>query len=250
MAIYKFPSYCTIYNYRLLKDKHWYWDTHKQNACFGGSLSNLKGRLNAVEYSILLVKNTNFVKTNRNNYCWMTKHQLNTYLRRIKSIKSFKYKVSDYEDSTQTFYKIDLKIFGTKKEITFVLQCIKRTYEYPFNFVLLQAYKLQELTAYKRTSILNLFNVVWSTYRSNHNTGHSFSGNSIFVKYSYLQEHLPKVLYVTDLYQPGQGVPAKEHVDGISYWDLFPSDTSQWTSEYLFSKMLPYYTANYKLLKQ
>lgn len=240
--------FCTIYDGSLNGEP--FNIGYTREACFGRSLSKFKRIQNTIKYSIILIRNYSYVEKDYKNYCWMTKHQLENYLRRISSIKPFKYRV--YEDGFKgtPCFKIDLKMVGTKKEVTFVLQCIKRTYEWPYSFFLQQAYEMQKLPAFKFDSILNLYNVAFSTYRNSKNTDHSFSGNTKFEKYSTLREKMPHIQYASDLFPKFCNTTRRApKLDEISYCDTVPNVTEQW-DETFFRKMLPYYIENYKVLKQ
>lgn len=221
-----------------------------RRACFGDSLNMCTRINNNVEYTIVLIRDNSYVEEKHyNNYCLMSKHQLSNYLRRISSIKPFKYKVYDDELDGVPCFKIKLNMVGTKKEITFVLQCIKRTYEYPYNLFLDHAFKLQEIKNYKFDSILNLFNVVFSAYWSYPYTDHCFSGCCKFEKYQTLREKLPHITRVVDLYPNHVEIEwSSKKYKGIEYSGTVPKNSDQWDN--VFELMLPTYIKNYELLKQ
>lgn len=244
-------NYSTIYKTKINgKD---FIKNRQRDVCFGRSLSHCIRQQNQVEYTIVLITSPSYIEnTNYNNYCWMNKHQVENYLRRIKSIKQFTYDVKEARWNGFNCYDIHLKMTGTKKEITFVLQSIKRTYEFPFSYLLFEAYQMQRLPAFKFDSILNLFNVAWvSHYGSSYNSGHSYSGNSYFVKYKDLTERLPHVNYVTDLFTHNAEKDIKmiPHDKSMVSGYRIPADIANWT-EKNFRKFLPTYIENYKILKQ
>jgi len=254
-VIIQYPNYCSIYSYtangvELRKNC-------ARDVCFGTSLRSLNRGLNTANYTIVLIKNTSYLERNYNNYCWMTKHQVENYLRRISTIKAFKYKVKDSTFADRPCYKIYLSISGTNKEITFVLQCIKRTYEWPFNFYLMHAYKMQKLPAFKFDSILNLYNVVWSAYSRAEYNGHSFSGNSYFVKYKTLREKLPNIKACTELFndseweinRPKTVQFSKQETPYNTGIENRPCDVSEWNNDDYFRIVLPRYIDNYNILK-
>jgi hypothetical protein len=225
-------------------------DFHR-NACYGSSLNMMQQNQNTAKYSIILVTSDRFYSaTSYNNYCWMSKHQLENYLRRISTIKHFTYKVSESEYEGYPCHKIDLTIVGTRKEITFVLQCIKRTYEWPYNLYLNQAYELQKLPAFRFDSILNLFNVAFSAYSSSINTDHCFSGNTKFEKYATLKEKLPNITSAVQLFPDAVRVTKRApKVEGVQYQGDIPCNTEQWGEE-LCRRVLPTYIENYHELKR
>lgn len=253
MAIYRYPSYCTIYDANIDGRKVWHTPvkTYIRAACYGSSLVMIgKGRNHIVHYDIILITDESKIKQQFKNNCRMSKHQLENYLRRITSIKPFKYHISQSEYKGSPCFELSLDIRGGKKEITFVLQCIKRTYEFPYNFYLEQAYKMQEIPKYKHDSILNLFNVVFSTFSSHKNKDHCFSGNTYFEKYTNLRNKMPLITYACDLY-PDYCRTTKRapRLDGVDYCDDIPGNTDQWTDA-LFERLLPYYIINYNELKR
>ena len=247
MVKYIYPNLCTIYDGRC-NGRSFHRD-FMQNMCYGISLDFFTRKQNDAYYTIILIKDTKYVENGRNNYCWMSKHQLENYLRRIASIKPFKYNV--YEDvfNNSLCYKINLHIIGTKKEVTFVLQCIKRTYEWPYNFYLLQAYEMQKLPAFKFDSILNLFNVAFSAFSDAQNTDHCFSGCAKFEKYEDLRKKLPNITRATQLYPDYVRVKQAVKLDKVSYSGRIPNAIDQWDNK-LFNKLLPTYIENYNALKR
>jgi len=245
-------NYSTIYKAKI--NGAIFKETRQRDVCFGSSLSRCIRQQNQAEYTIVLVTSPSYIETNNyNNYCWMSKHQVENYLRRIKSIKPFTYNVKEARWNGYNCYDIHLKMTGTKKEITFVLQSIKRTYEFPFNYLLFEAYQMQRLPAFKFDSVLNLFDVAWvSHYGQAYNSGHSYSGNSYFVKYKDLRERLPHVNYATELFISNRGKATKmipyDNKSMVNSYSI-PKDTVNWTEEN-FRKFLPTYIENYKVLKQ
>lgn len=251
MPKYGYVNLCTIYSCEINGKS--VISQPMRSVCYGSTLTKLTRVINNAVYNIVLIKDDSFVTNkNYNNRCFMSKHQLENYVRRISTIKPFKYKVYDSEYQGSPCYKVKIDIHGTKKEITFVLQCIKRAYEYPYNFFLHQAYKLQEIPEYKRDSILNLYNVAFSSFWSYQYTDHSFSGNAKFEKYETLREKLPHARSVIELYpdvgQATQYKPTLATPFSVTNGNM-PSDSSQWDHE-AFNELLPLYASNYKLLKR
>lgn len=249
MYSYKYPNYATIYE--AVVNKHPIITSPTRRACFGDSLALFnRGAKNVAHYHIILVRDDSWLRNNYKNQCRMSKHQLENYLRRIATIKPFKYKVEEGNFGDSKCFHLYVDISGTKKETTFVLQCIKRTYEWPYCFFLEQAFHLQELPEFKHDSILNLFNVVFSCFIEYKNTDHCFSGNAKFEKYSTIRARLPHVTYTSDIYPDiGEGTKFAPKIEGIIYQGSYPSAPAQWTNE-LFQELLPYYVKNYKLLKR
>lgn len=242
---------CTIYSAQI--NGQVYLKRCIRDVCFGSSLGRCTRQQNTVEYTIVLIKDPNYIDTGHNNYCWMSKHQVENYLRRIKSIRSFKSSVRESTWNSHKCYKINLKMTGTKKEITFVLQSIKRMYEFPYNFFLHEAYEMQRLPAFKFDSVLNLFDVAWTTfYGKSANSGHSYSGCSAFKKYQEISEALPHVENVVDLFMHKAISPfiaKRDMIQGGQNNYGIPYQLHDWTEE-SFRKFLPLYIKNYNLLKQ
>ena len=248
MPRYQYPNLCTIYAGSV--NGIAFSNPFSEFMCYGRSLDRFTRLQNDAEYTIILITDYSYVNNCKRNHCWMTKHQLENYLRRISTIKPFKYHVEVSEFKGSPCFKLNIKIHGTKKEATFVLQCIKRTYEWPYNFFLQQAYELQEVPEYKFESILNLYNVVASTYWSSQNTDHSFSINAKFEKYKTLRDKLPHVKWVVELYPDyGENTKQAPQLDSIYYNDRVPCKTEQW-NDVFFAKMFPFYERNYNALKR
>lgn len=248
---YIYPNYCTRYTATVNGCKY-YGNNFGISACYGQSLAPMSfHNSNSAHYQIVLMKDFSLVDCSYNNFCWMTKHQLEKYLRRIASLKPFKYKVFEDTIENKPCLKIDLNIVGTKKEITFVLQNIKRCYEFPFNFYLLQAFKMQELPAFKFDSILNLFDVAFSTFDSMKNYDHCYSGCTKFEKYATIREKLPHISHCVDLFPTEANTKIAPKVGKITrgdYKGTAPCVIDEWGD--CFEVFLPYYIENYKILKK
>lgn len=251
MLKYYIPSYCTIYNGIINGLVVWNTNKPQRSACYANSWYYYKpSDKNKAHYDIILITDDSKLRQNYKNQCRMSKHQLENYLRRISTIYPFKYSVKEGEYYGSTCFVLSIDLIGTRKAVTFILQCIKRTYEWPFSFFLEQAYKLQELPQFKYDSILNLFNVTLSCFYSGKNFDHSFSGNTYFEKYSTIRQKLPHVKLTSDVYPHYCGTTKRApKIDGISYYDGCPNAPSQWTDE-LFQELLPFYIENYNVLKR
>lgn len=248
MARYRFTNLCTMYEASL--NGSLFGNDFRERMCYGTSLQLLNARTNYVTYTIILITDESYVNRGKLNYCSMEKHQLENYLRRITSVKPFKYKVETSTFNEAPCFRVTIAMSGTKKEITFVLQCIKRTYEWPYNFFLQQAYEMQKLPAFKFDSILNLYNVAFSAYWEYQNTDHSFSGNTAFEKYVTLRHKLPTVNLTANIY-PREVYTTRRapRIEGISYSNRVPNDTKQWNDDF-FKQVLPTYIANYHEMKK
>ena len=202
-------------------------------------------------FEIYLIRDPMYiVQKNRNNYCRFTRDQIHNYLRRIQTICPFEYKIELAKYEEWPCYKITMFIKGRSVEIMFVLQCIRRLYEYPYSFYLYHAYKLQEQPKFKFTSILNLYNAVWSAHNERDYDGHSFSGKSYFVTYKELCAKLRVVTFASELYQTcnitayAYDILREYDKDCVNYGI---GDLDKWDS--CFEKFLPYYIKNYEILK-
>ena len=245
MANYSISNLATIYKAVINGQPQFHNPT--RDVCFGSSLSkmNIVGN-NTCSYEIVLITTDDYAaRQNGRNECFMSKHELENYLRRIASIKQFKYVVRTTTWCNYPCYKINLNITGTKKEITFVLQCIKRTYEYPYNFYLLEAYRMQACPAFKFDSILNLYNCTASLFMRNRYTDHSFSINAKFEKYKTLRERLPEIRMVSDLYP----VAGSTNYTTIDLYNAHLCESNNWTQA-SFESRLPKYIERYHELKR
>lgn len=248
MPKYEYPSYATIYCAELNGSR--VYDTPTRSACFGESLGYFTDKPNnKAHYHIILVRDESWMLRQYKNHCRMTKHQLENYLRRIATIKPFKYSVKEGDYDGSSCFHLYVDMVATRKEATFILQCIKRTYEWPYSFLLEQAYHLQEIPEFKHDSILNLFNVAFSAFSAIKNSDHCFSGNTKFEKYATIRDRLPHVIYTSDVYPNYCNKTTRApRVRGINYCGTWPSNPAQWTNE-LFQELLPTYVKNYKILK-
>lgn len=243
MADFKCTSLHTIYS-SVNRTNGWKREKIESAACYGNSLaamgSNYTNKFEA-EYHIMLMKDPSYMDINHaNNYCPFDKHFVYCYLRRISRVKAFKFHVEESNFRGCQSYRIDLVMTGTRPEFTFVLQSIKRLYEYPYCIYLLEAKRMQEIPEFKFDSIFNLFNAVASYYNGEvPNTGHSYSCSSIAVPVRVLKERLSKAKFATDVYKYRE----------LSCYHKCPTDTDSFSEE-TFGTRLPGYIKNLKALSK
>ena len=113
------------------------------------------------EYSIVLYTNLDYVAEKRqNNYCPFTIKQIRNYINLLKSVFPINFSISSEENRVI----IKLKIDGLGIYHKYALTWIRYLYEFPYNFILMDSYKLKSERMFMFTSIANLFNIVASAY--------------------------------------------------------------------------------------
>ena len=216
----------------------------RSGACYGESLARMgndpKKEFEA-EYHIMLMTDPKYMeRSGGNNYCCFDSHFVYCYLRRVARVKAFKFNLEESEFAGYKGLKINLSMKGTRPEFTFVLQSIKRLYEYPYCFYLAEAKKMQEIPEFRFISIFNLFNAVASYYQGYcGETGHSYSISCRSVPVRVLKERLPKCNYAHEVY----------HNKILGFEHSTDPDSSKWTNEN-FNLHLPSYIKNLKELSK
>ena len=213
-------------------------------ACYGTSLQNMGNDPTKVfdaSYDIMLMTDPNYMEwTGGNNCCLFDPHFIYCYLRRINRVKAFKFNLEESEYKGYKSLKIHLSMKGTRPEFTFVLQSIKRLYEYPYCFYLAEAKRMQEIPEFRFVSIFNLFNAVASYYEGDcGETGHSYSMSCKSVPVRVLKERLPHCKYAHEVYQ-NKYLYTRHSTN---------PDSSKWTNEN-FQSFLPSYIKNLKELSK
>lgn len=227
-------------------------------ACFAEVL-NRGVTLQKENYEIFLFTDiTPITKCNMSNYCLLTKEQLINHIHQARRLFPFKYKVEEtmVEYSTIEYlgYKVSIELDMPHIYHKYLLTWIRYAYEYPFNVLLNDVYKLKK-EYFTKENIPNLFALVANCYPSgNYNTGHAITPYSRFwdyiivtlLKEPTLKSSISKVARVNEIYpyktlkeKPFFVIPST----GIQYLEY-------WLDDNYFRDRVEYYTTAYKVLKK
>ena len=137
-----------------------------KRACFGYVFDELYESM-SIQYEIIIYKNIDFcVEEKLSNACFLNKEQLRNHIKQAKGIYDFKYSIKEIDDWNG--YKV-FKVILTLKKLPegfhkYLLTWLRYTYEFPYNMLLQDAYKLKVLPSFRFTSIANLFNITLAGY--------------------------------------------------------------------------------------
>jgi hypothetical protein len=203
----------------------------KREYCFSLAFNKTNRDSVSEEYIIILYKGIEFCKkTHNSNACLFTKQQIRNHLKQAQEIYPFKYRVTEISNwkNRGTVFRVHL----TLKDVPgtfhkYILTWLRYMYEYPYNVLLCDAYKLKTEKCFRYSSISNLFNLVLGSYCRNPRSIHQITENNISKKMSKkeLQVKLKNVRELNDIYLklgdkkstiPGEALG--KTISDIEYW--------------------------------
>lgn len=203
-----------------------------KGTCFNiafNKLSHLKHTINE-QYEIILYRSLDYLRrTHYSNYCVLSKRQLSKHLQQARDIFQFDFKINNIKVYDISAFKVTL-ILNKKCPLLFhkyLLTWLRYTYEFPFNVLLLDAYKLKKESRFRYTSIVNLFNVILTGFRQS-SCVHSITqaGVNCRLKKSQIRTQLTKIEKLNDLYKVltfnYQTFPKSvqnKGIEDIEYWE-------------------------------
>lgn len=160
-----------------------------KNACFSAIFQGPRMQHN--EYVLELYFNKSV--DNDDNNCLLTTEELVQYINEVKKIKSFEHTLEKHDNK----FVIKFKLSGPIIYHKFILTWLRYAYEFPYNVVIKETFKVKQINGFKRTSIFNLFNVISASIDYDkhgtdiHCIGH-FDDFREIVKYEDLKKKLHK----------------------------------------------------------
>lgn len=195
MKEFKYLSYSTIYSCE--------GDLNKQmnsEACFGYVFNNIKRGMN-VKYVIRMYKGVSEAKQKHiSNACLFTIAEVRKHIVLLKRLYPLKYEVSDKGDS---FY-VTLCINDVPSSFhKYALTWVRYMYEYPYNVLLKDAYRLKKDPTFRFYSIANLFNLCIGCYCDRPRDIHQIPLNCVSadLTISDVREKLKKVYFLHHIYK-------------------------------------------------
>ena len=246
MKDFEFLDYCTEYSC-----KGDYTQKMKQCACFGFIFNRVETELVTETYKIILYKGTEYSKENhQSNACLFTHRQIKNHLKQAQEIYPFKFRVTEGYQYGYDFFRVTLtlnKLPGTFHK--YLLTWLRYLYEFPYNVILLDAYKLKRVTQFRYTSISDLFNLVLGCYLNDPREIHQIARNVINnrLKKKEIREKLNQVNQLNDIYER---LKVKDRVIP-RYSDEYAFTDIEYWSDYYFEKdRKPIYLDTYKDIKK
>lgn len=246
MQYSRFLNYCTVFGGTLDGRNIWVNGRIVCDACYRQLLNRMTNRSKKYhsDISIKLCTDSYQPLTARhNNQCFLSRVQVSSYLHQLTKIYPFKYNVRNGSYYNHPCYIVHLDIMATRAVTTIIVQSIKKLYEFPQNYYLAQAYKMQHLPKFRFDNIQNLFMAVASCYESEGDRDHVFGICRKFLTIDQMRKRIEHITYARQLYP-----------DYTKYYNLKVHQVPDYKTEYitenaLFEKHLPQYINNYRILK-
>ena len=216
-------------------------------ACFGDVFGGPENQKNTYNIEIYFNK----YEDEDNNNCHLTTEQLVEFINEIKKVVYFDHSLEKREDK----YILKFTLKASKIYHKLVLTWIRYTYEFPYNMVVEECFKLREVHGFKRITLFNLFNVVGPSLNYSEH-GSEIHAIGIFYKFKKLMSYKDisnkikqgfrtvneLVDYVSKTPRPFSLIcpPRGVKITHSKYWD----------DEKEFKNRIKVYKYNYKILKE
>lgn len=212
--------------------------------CFREAFDKIKKDY-TITYKVILYPSPGLLRDGYANDCLFTKHEIRNHLRQLKSLYPLSYCVRSAYHKNHDVIIVTLRL--NKVPVLFhkyALTWLRYTYEYPYNVILRDAYKLKKDPMFRFESIATLFNVVSSSFPGYVGDGHSIHASEIHIplKVSELRLSLSMKSYLRDIYDY-HGYYYKIPIRNGNY----RFDCSEyWTDEHFENSRKPIYIESYK----
>ena len=219
------------------------------DVCFSNVFSRMNNNSDII-YTVRLYPGVDLcVKNHHSNACLFSRHEVRNHLRQLRGMYPFRYRVLEKAtDDGQIYYEVVIHL----KEVPatfhkYVLTWLRYTYEYPYNVILKDAYRLKKDPTFRFESIANIFNVVSNCCSDYVGEGHSVAEASIHepLRKDELRERIREVDRLNSIYKILSIKKTKlpEEIEGFGYRDL------EYWSEELFELRKPTYMKMYNAIK-
>jgi hypothetical protein len=179
--------------------------------------------------------------------CLITRKELVSLLNSFKNVFTIKYKITDSEMDEYDAYEVNIK-FKTKKYyvVLFILTVLRYSYEFPYNVILRDAFKLTKLSEFKWMNLISLCNLVQSC-TFNDWDGRTLHGllernNACNKTKKSIHHTISRVRRIHRIFKPGK-------IEGPLH-DKARNTLEYWTDEKQFERRLEVYKKNLKNFKQ
>ena len=221
-------------------------------ACFSFVFNQIDEGNVSEEYEVILYKGTAFSREHHNsNSCLFTKKQIRNHLKQAQGIYPFDFYITEAAKwrGGYNVFKIHLKLTNVPGTFhKYLLTWIRYMYEYPYNVILYDAYKLKKDPCFRFTSMSDLFNLVLSCFNENPADIHQIARNQVsktMLKRD-IREKLQNIQILNDVYVK---LKNKVKINQIPNGDgnLTTTDFEFWESDDIFERRRkPVYMNVYK----
>ena len=155
MEAFNFSNYSTTY---LAKCNDFTLNESNQ-ACFSALFRKINfGAFNceSIHYEIFLNTDKRFVENqSRNNYCFLTKHELYNHVKLLKQLMKVTFKIKEVDNG----FSVVADVFGNGCTQKYFVSWIRYAYEYPYNAFCLDVNALRQVPGFQFLSKINLFSL-------------------------------------------------------------------------------------------
>lgn len=223
-----------------------------EEACFSFVFSHTSERNASEEYEVILYKGTNFSRErHKANSCFFTKKQIRNHLKQAQGIYPFDFyitEIANWRDNYNVF-KVQLKLINVPGTFhKYVLTWLRYMYEYPYNVILYDAYKLKLDPCFRFTSISDLFNLVLGCFSESPMNIHQIAKNQVSkaMRKKDIRAKLQNIKMLNNIYDKLKDKVNNNQIpreDG----NLTTTDLEFWESDDIFErKRKPVYMNVYK----
>ena len=222
------------------------------DACFSFVFRRTDEENVSEEYEVILYKGTDFSREKHNsNSCLFTKKQIRNHLKQAQGIYPFDFHITEAAKwrGGYSVFKIHLKLINVPGMFhKYLLTWLRYMYEYPYNVILYDAYKLKKDPCFRFTSMSDLFNLVLGCFNENPAAIHQIAGNQVsktMLKRD-IREKLQNIQLLNDVYVK---LKNKVKINQIPNGDgnLTTTDFEFWESDDIFERRRkPVYMNVYK----
>lgn len=200
--MFKYLSYSTIYQASgdlVFENKNL-----EGEACFSYIFRNVKNnKKQHIIYSIYISTDPGFIQENReNNFCILTEEQIRFHISYLRFISSFKYKITKKFIENYSGFRIDLDLNAIGSVHKMFLTWIRYLYEFPYNLVLYDSFKLREDKRFiEKSNYLNIVNFVTTFYSTDniHQIPRFLHNIPKFITRKSFKDRLMKCDYLNDI---------------------------------------------------
>lgn len=243
MNEFKYLDYCTIYSCQGDLNKEFC-----KEACFGHVFNSVRDNSN-VTYEIQMYKGTDFCsKEHKSNACIFDMDFAHKHINLLNELYPIKFTIKDYDENS-VLVTLIIEGQGIPRSFhKYALTWVRYLYEYPYNVILHDAYKLKDEPEFKDESIANLFNLGIGCFCNYPRDIHQIPLNQVTEKLSIdrIRERLTEINRLNDiyhvLYSKTKTIPEKSNICNYSVYDL-----EYWLNDEAFEKeRKPIYLEIYK----
>lgn len=222
----------------------------KTRVCFAEAFRQLGGKKISVVYTIKVYKEDTLRKSNGSNMCYFTRKQIKNHLDQLKDLFPIKSSVTDSKDEEKPHFIVKLELTDLPGMYhKYALTWLRYLYEYPYNVVALDAYRLKKSPEFRFESIANLFNLIASCCCVWVGGGHSVVDNDPvgFLRRKELLAHLGRVQILNSLYPElrKKRTTIPEEIEKFK-----PRDIEYWSDKFFEEQRKPVYLGAYKRFKK